>query len=77
MAKRPPVTIGLRLPPSTKGELRRLRDALDDQGETVKQEDLVGALLHRAVALVGNKTAMLRLGRDARAHKAKAKTEGF
>jgi hypothetical protein len=77
MTKQPPVTVGLRLPPSTKADLGSLVDALKDEGENVRREDVVGALLRRAAAFAGNRKTMAKLGADARAHRARAKEEGF
>jgi hypothetical protein len=77
MTKQPRVTVGLRLPPSTKAELGSLVGALKDKGESVRREDVVGALLRRAVAFTGDSKALDKLGADARAHRARAKTEGF
>jgi hypothetical protein len=77
MAKQPRVTVGLRLPPSSKAEMRTVLEALADDGQSARQEDLVGALLHRAAALVSAQRDLRRLGADVRAQKARAKKEGF
>jgi hypothetical protein len=77
MAQQPPVNTGLRLPPSTKAQVRALLDALRDEGETVKQDDLFGALIHRARSVVGNTKALARLGEELRAQRARARSEGF
>jgi hypothetical protein len=73
----PPANTALRLPPSTKGELLSVLGALKAQGESPRQEDLLGALLARAATVVGDESEMKRLGGEVRAHRAKAKAEGF
>jgi hypothetical protein len=77
MAKQPSTTVALRLPPSSKAELRAVLTALEDRGESVRQEDLVGALLHRAASFVGNDKELGRLGAETRAQRVRAKAEGF
>jgi hypothetical protein len=77
MTKQPPVTVGLRLPPSSKAELGTLVEALKNKGENPRREDVVGALLHRAAALANTPKALDKLGADARAQRTRAKTEGF
>jgi hypothetical protein len=77
MAKQPTVTCGLRLGPTAKSDLTTLVDALKGEGENPRREDVVGALLRRAQAYVGNPKEMRKLGDDARAHRTRAKAEGF
>lgn len=71
------VTVGLRLGPTAKGELLALLEALKNEGEIHRNEDIVGALVRRAQIIVGDKKALTKLGSDARAHRARAKSEGY
>jgi hypothetical protein len=73
----PPVTVGLRLCPTTKGELQALMGALGAAGENLRQEDVVGALLRRAQEAIDDERKLERLASDARAHRKRSKTEGF
>lgn len=75
--KQPPVTVGLRLPPSSKSDLTTVLDALKARGEQLRREDLVGALLHRAVRISKKRTDLDKLGADGRAQRARAKKQGF
>ena len=78
MAKRQTsASVALRLPPTTKAEMQALIDALNPRGEEPAREDLVGALITRAVAHVGNDRQLDALSRDARAHKARRRAEGM
>ena len=77
MTKQPPVTVGLRLGPTAKGELTALVGALRGGGDKLRQEDVVGALLRRAHAAANNPNALAKLAADARAHRVRAAAEGF
>jgi len=77
MAKQPKVTVGLRMGPTAKGELKTLVDALKIKGESPRREDVVGALLRRAQAVTKTQKELDKLGSEARAHRARAKLEGF
>jgi hypothetical protein len=74
---RPPVNTGLRLPPSTKAELQAIVEALEDRGEKVRNDDLIGALIRRAFTAIGSAKSLNQLGHEARAHRARARAEGF
>jgi hypothetical protein len=43
----------------------------------LRREDLVGALLHRAVRISKKRTDLDKLGADGRAQRARAKKQGF
>lgn len=77
MTSQPKVTVGLRLCPSSKGELAALVEALKASGETPRQEDVVGALLHRAHSVIGDQKKLAALAADARAQRVRSKQEGF
>jgi hypothetical protein len=50
---------------------------LKARGHVVRQEDPVGALLHRAAFLTAKQTSLERLGDDARKQRVRAAVEGY